>query len=153
MNKEHNDESTVRVCTSGSCIPERKDLSQHPFVTSGLKLKLDVVEKVFSILLLLTGIYLGCLIFILLPSNPKLGASYKAFVMTLLAGLFVWLVRCAAAWWVKERALIVKYFHSQFMSEKEQIATLFKEVERKSKHGSLSLLALACPSVFFAAID
>lgn len=78
------------------------------FVTSDMKLKRDVKEKAVSIFLLMVGIYLGCLIFIILPTNPELGASYKAFVMSLFAGFFVWLLRKLAALWVKEGTVLFK---------------------------------------------
>lgn len=46
MNKEHNDESTVRVYASGNSIPEREGLFQHPFVTSGLELERNILSHI-----------------------------------------------------------------------------------------------------------
>ena len=79
-----------------------------PFVTSGMKLKRNAIEKVVSIFFLMAGIYLGCLFFIVQRTNPELGNSYKAFVMSILAGVSIWLLRKLAALWVKEGAVLFK---------------------------------------------
>ncbi|WP_320171135.1 hypothetical protein [Maridesulfovibrio sp.] len=136
MSKAHNDESIGRVDTDKDSVPEIKGISQHPFVTSGLELERNLQEKTVRWILFSVAIFLGCLIYSLVPPSPEMDIYFKAFVITLLSVLSISILKAAVVLWIKEDTVIFK----KGVDSKISAAELRKRWGREVSHDFLNVV-------------
>ncbi|NDV28150.1 hypothetical protein [Desulfovibrio sp. JC010] len=130
-------ESSVQDQAGGKEPDEKKEEKPiPPFVTSCLKLKRGLLDKAVSIFLLLIGIYLGCLIFIVLPTKPEIGILLRTFGMTLFVGLFLWLMKRLVVFWVKDGTSLFK----AGVENRISAADLRKRWDREVGHDFLNVI-------------
>ncbi len=145
MSKAHNSESALNGNLDESSTLDGKGRLHRSFVTSGLELKRNLQENVVSWTLISVAIYLGCMLFTLVPFKSEMDIYFRVFVITLFSVLSISILKTAVVLWIKGDTVIFK----KGVENKISAAELRKRWGREVSHDFLNVVFETRLKVYF----